>query len=138
MTECAYCRAETDLYENGVPVCHRCSTTCIIRETLIAKVLEATATKSDAFREFEAVMLLCPSGVPHPDGVQRIKNASNNLTVARKEMARAYARLVALCSRRYPANMFPMSRLKEIPAVIDNLHHRLNMWRRRSLEKFSN
>jgi hypothetical protein len=31
-----------------------------------------------------------------------------------------------------------MSRLKEIPAVVDNLHHRLTTWRRSSLEKFSN
>lgn len=42
---------------------------------------------------FDAVVLHFPGGMEHSDGVQQIKNASNNLDVARKEVERAYTRL---------------------------------------------
>lgn len=67
--------------------------TCSVREKLTQEVLETTAKKGEAFRKFEEIMLQFPSELPHPDGVQRIKNASNELSTARKEMARAYQRL---------------------------------------------
>ena len=91
MMRCARCKAETELCDTGVPVCPSCS----IRERLTQEVLETTANKADAFRKFEAIMLHCPSGLPHPDGVQQIKNAPNELSVAQKEMTRAYDRLSA-------------------------------------------
>jgi hypothetical protein len=84
-----------DLYGDGAPFCPGCS----VREALTQEVLESTAKKGEAFRKFEAAMLHVPSELPHPDGVQRIKNASNDLTVARKEMARAYARLADYLDR---------------------------------------
>ena len=104
MSACAHCRGDTGLYSNGLPVCADCakdlkinSNTLYspdpIRERLTADVLNTTAKKNEAFRRFEATMLHFPSGMPHPDGVQRIKNVSNNLTVARKEMQSAYTRL---------------------------------------------
>jgi len=34
-----------------------------------------------------------PSGLPHPDGTQRIRNASRELFRARKEMMTAHRRL---------------------------------------------
>jgi hypothetical protein len=89
MVRCARCKAETELCENGVPICQSCS----VREKLTQEVLETTAKKSEAFRKFEEIMHQSPSGLPHPDGVQRVKNASNELSIARKEMARAYERL---------------------------------------------
>ncbi len=89
MQLCARCRAQMDLCGSSVPICPGCS----VRETLTQEVLETTAYKAEAFRKFEAIMLKVPSGLPQPDGVQRIKNASNDLSIARKEMARAYARL---------------------------------------------
>jgi len=55
-------------------------------------VLETTAKKSEAFTKFQAVTGHFPSGLPHPDGVQRIRNASKELALARKEMQRAYTR----------------------------------------------
>ena len=64
-----------------------------IPAALLQDVLEATARNNSATREFEEVMGQFPSGLPHPDGVQRIKNASNNLTIARKEMTIAHNRL---------------------------------------------
>ena len=78
-----------DLFEDGAPICSACS----VRETLTKEVLETTAKKGEAFRKFEALMVNVPSGHPRPDGVQLIKNASNELSLARKEMTRAYARL---------------------------------------------
>jgi hypothetical protein len=64
-----------------------------IPAALLQNVLEATARNNKATREFEEVMGQFPSGLPHPDGVQRIKNASNNLIIARKEMTIAHNRL---------------------------------------------
>src|SRR5258708_22192602 len=84
MQRCTRCRAQ--LYDDGAPSCPGCS----VRETLTQEVLEATANKAEAFRKF---------GLPHPDRVQRIKNASNELSIARKEMARAYERLSAYLDR---------------------------------------
>jgi len=95
MQRCARCRAQKEIYGDGVPICPG----CLVREALTREVLENTAKKSEAFRKFEATMLQVPSGLPHPDGVQRIKNASNDLSVARKEMARAYARLADYLDR---------------------------------------
>ena len=89
MQRCARCGAEMELDYKGAPICPGCS----VREALTQEVLEMTARKVEAFGKFEAIMLQTPSGLPHPDGVQRIKNASNELSIARKEMARAYARL---------------------------------------------
>lgn len=89
MVRCTHCKAETELYDNSAAICFACS----LRERLIQEVLEATAYKAEAFTKFEAIMLHSPSGLPHPDGVQRIKNASNELSIARKQMARAYQRL---------------------------------------------
>ena len=89
MQVCTRCGAELQLCGNGAPIC----TSCSVREILTQEVLQTTAKKAEAFRKFEAIMLQVPSGLPHSDGVQRIKNASNELSITRKEMARAYERL---------------------------------------------
>jgi hypothetical protein len=101
--ECIFCKAETELYDSGVPVCVKCAdartkpkppaTEQQIRRTLLQDVLELTARINEATREFEAVTGQIPSGLTHPDGVQRIKNASNALSIARKEMGTAHNRL---------------------------------------------
>src|SRR5258708_6603939 len=104
MAVCAYCRAETELYDSGVPICSRCSeardtarkppaATNAVREILIQEVLETTAKKGEAFIRFKSVMDQFPSGLSHPDGNQLIKNVSHELAIARKEMAVAYTRL---------------------------------------------
>jgi hypothetical protein len=89
MQLCARCRAQMEFCGNGAPICRTCS----VREILTQEVLETTVHKAEAFSKFEAIMLNVPSGLPQADGVQRIKNASNELSIARKEMARAYTRL---------------------------------------------
>jgi len=60
---------------------------------LVQEVLETTAKKGEAFLKFKSVMDQFPIGLPHPDRLQQIKNASHELSIARKEMALAYTRL---------------------------------------------
>jgi hypothetical protein len=105
MAECAYCKAETQLYDRDVPICTQCAEARdgsprkpptaeqSIRTRLLQEVLEATALTGQAAREFEAVIGQFPSGLPHPNGSQRIKSASQNLTVARKALMKAHNRL---------------------------------------------
>lgn len=110
MAECAWCSAPTQLYDNGVPVCLKCSearevkrkpsqVTGEIRRDLVGEVVEATTKLSLANQHFCAIMDQFPGGLPHPDGVRRIKNASNELTVARKQMMTAHKRLTDFMER---------------------------------------
>lgn len=64
-----------------------------IRATLLQDLYEATARNNNASQEFDSVLCQFPSGLPHPDGSQRIKNASCILASARKEMMKAHSRL---------------------------------------------
>jgi len=63
------------------------------RNALLHDILEATAQHNEARDEFEVLMSQVPSGLPHPDGVQRIKNASTKLSIARDELMKAHSRL---------------------------------------------
>ena len=102
MAKCTDCGSETELYSSGVPICPKCSdarakrkppaTEQQVRSTLLQDVLELTARVEEASRQFNAVMQI-PSGLPHPDGVQRIKNASSKLSIARNELMKAHSRL---------------------------------------------
>ena len=64
-----------------------------IRSTLLQDVIELTARTEQAAEEFETVMGQIPSGLPHPDGVQQIKNASDKLSTARNELMKASLRV---------------------------------------------
>ena len=65
----------------------------VIRTTLFQDVFKATARNNEAIREFDALMGQFPSGLLHPDGAQRIKDASNTLAAARREKIKAHNRL---------------------------------------------
>ncbi len=105
MAECAYCKAETQLYDRDVPICTQCAEARDesprkppaaeqnIRTRLLQELLDATAQSSEAAREFDAALGQFPSGLPHPDGTQQIQSASQNLTVARKALMKAHHRL---------------------------------------------
>lgn len=104
MATCARCNTqETQLYENGVPICLDCAdgrtkrkppaTDQQIRATMLQDIIELTARNEQAIEEFEAATEQIPSGLPHPDGVQRIKNASAKLAIARQELMGAHRRL---------------------------------------------
>ncbi len=104
MGRCSRCGTETELYNDRIALCVKCSDlweakrkpptqSQNIRNLLLQDLVSTTARNSAALREFEEVMGQFPSGLPHPDGVQRIKNASREVTVARMDMLRAHHRL---------------------------------------------
>lgn len=117
MAECAFCKTETQIYENGTPICIRCSEArdrpavsspatvaprqaeSRIREILRREVLETTAIVSTASEEFNALRSAIPSGVPHPDGSLRLHQVSDRLSAARKNMIRAHSRMNDYLSR---------------------------------------
>src|SRR6266550_6895488 len=96
MAECTYCKAETFLYDVGIPVCLNCArgngngkpstTTHDVRTTLVQELSQATERADSASEKFNAVMGEVPSGIPHPDGVQRLHNASREMSNAREEL----------------------------------------------------
>jgi hypothetical protein len=98
MERCALCKAQdTALFENGVPICLKCVAASPevrkARVTLFRDVREATERSEAATDAFTTAASNIPSGIPHPDGVQRIRNASRVMTAARNEMMAAHKRL---------------------------------------------
>jgi hypothetical protein len=104
MAACTFCKAETDLYDSGVPVCVKCSeargskrkpptSEHQVLNILQQELLAASERSKGATAAFDAVTSEIPSAIPHPDGTQRIHNASRQVTVARMEMLRAHHRL---------------------------------------------
>jgi hypothetical protein len=111
MAQCAYCKTETRLYDGGVPICLECAdardakskpleTERRIRTTLMKALTEATARSHAASDAFSDVMgRNIPSGLPQPDGTQRIHNVSRELSAAREEVTKAHTRLNEFLSR---------------------------------------
>ena len=96
MAQCAYCKAETELYFANVPVCIECGDARSPEQTrasLLQNVADATMRADAASETFQKVVDEIPSDIPHPDGVQRIKNVSQELTKAHNEMMEAHRRL---------------------------------------------
>jgi hypothetical protein len=91
------------LFDRGMPVCSDCADRlgtkqqpstagdCLAR--LERELQEATARAHVATDAFHAIMGDIPSFVPQPDGTQRINNVYRDLSLARREMMRAHARL---------------------------------------------
>jgi hypothetical protein len=66
---------------------------------LIRDLHEATLRADAATAAFIEITSDIPSGLPHPDGIQRIHNASREMDAARKEMMAAHSRLNAFLER---------------------------------------
>ena len=64
-----------------------------VRRILLLDVAESTARADTASAEFKVVISSIPTGIPHPDGTQRIHQASHNLSNARKDLMQAHSRL---------------------------------------------
>jgi hypothetical protein len=100
-TRCLDCMAEIEADENGVPICVSCAkrklgvTPETIRSVLQQELTWAAERASIASAEFLAVTREVPSGLPQPDGVQRIRNVSHELAFARAQLTKAHARLEA-------------------------------------------
>ena len=71
-----------------------------IRGTLFQDVLELTARTEEATKEFEVISGRICMDQPHPDDVERMKNAFLKLSTARKELMKAHQRLVEHCEAR--------------------------------------
>jgi hypothetical protein len=96
MAQCAYCNTETQLFVSNVPICVKCADQPSHerrRASLTQNLADATLRADAASETFQKVMADIPSTLPHPDGVQRIKNASQQLAKARDEMTEAHKRL---------------------------------------------
>ena len=105
MAQCTYCTAETETFDGGdVPICIECSdrrriarkpatSENQIRKTLHEELWAATERAWEASEAFIAITGEIPSGIPHPDGVQRIRNASFDLSCARAELMRVHNRI---------------------------------------------
>ena len=102
MASCATCKTETKTYDCGVPICIACAdrresnrraleADKRVRVTLVKDLVDSHARINWALDVFGAVANNIPSS--HPDGTRRIRNASSELTAARKEMMKAHSRL---------------------------------------------
>jgi len=112
MALCTYCRTETFMYEGGdVPICIECSDSRKrrhhspsseeeIRDILQQDYARASERARESTESFDATVRETPSKIPHPDGVQRIHNASRRVSAARVEMMKAHNRLNDYLSRR--------------------------------------
>jgi len=63
-----------------------------IRDTLFQDMLAATARSNEAMRRFDEIMGQS-SGLPQAHGAQGIRDASEQLALARQELATAHHRL---------------------------------------------
>ena len=64
-----------------------------VRNQLQQELKDATERAATASAAFLTVTSQVPSGLPHPDGTQRIRNISHELAFARTALMRAHARL---------------------------------------------
>jgi len=105
MARCAYCNGETELYFANMPICIRCADQRSPEQTeaaLTQNLADATFRADAASEAFQEVVSEIPSNIPHPDGIQRIKNASQQLTKARDEMMEAHRLLDDYVNRDEP------------------------------------
>lgn len=66
-----------------------------VHDLLQQELKEATERAATASAAFLDVTSQVPSGLPHPDGTQRIRNIAHELAFARTELMRAHSRMDA-------------------------------------------
>jgi hypothetical protein len=114
MANCFYCGAETSLHQSEMSLCAKCAEAMdaakpadatqppperaplhkdYVRRILLLDVAETTARANTAAAEFKGIIGSIPTGIPHPDGAQRIHQAAHSLSNARKDMMQAHTRL---------------------------------------------
>ena len=119
MAKCAHCiTQETELYENGTPICLACATDKDVQRvttngtshkpltnhkppatereigaSLLQSMLSAVSRNDEAANEFDHAVSQARTGAHHQDGAQRIRDASSKLSQTREEMMAAHNRL---------------------------------------------
>jgi hypothetical protein len=99
---CYYCGRGTELYQADVPTCVVCVikrkdpdflSSASVHSRLVRGLEEATIELNELSRTHTRILAEIPSGLPHPDGAQRIRSISQQLSKARANVARAHSRL---------------------------------------------
>jgi hypothetical protein len=104
MANCIYCGTETSLFQRELPRCAKCAEAMgagapawlpkdRVRRLLMQEVAGAAARAEAASAGFKVLLSSLPTGIPHPDGAQRIHQAAHDLSNARKDLMQAHARL---------------------------------------------
>lgn len=104
MTDCKICGAETELFLNGTPLCLACSAAssappeAATNTVRVQRILEHDYTRGAerakaALLNFQGVMGDIPSGIPHPDGAERIRQARRELLLSQENYLKANKRL---------------------------------------------
>jgi len=120
MALCAFCKSqEAKSCEYGVPICPACLDLGKatphhrdIRSGLDHDLLEARQRVEAASIEFKSIIEDIPSGLPHPDGIQRIQNSSRKLTAELRQRERAHNRLSDYLNRGIVPENLTSGRLK--------------------------
>ena len=131
MANCIYCGAETSSYRSERPVCVKCAEGMdsaeamdpkqappkqapldndYIRRILQVEVAETNAQAEAAAAEFKAIMSSGPTGIPHPDGTQRIHQAARVEVAIRVPGLLQFCRgkiRQRICSGRIPSQYRP-------------------------------
>jgi|SRR5579872_1856509 len=117
MAQCIYCNSKIDSYDIGLPICLDCAHRAEaqnppeqrnIRALLQQALVTATAQAHAATDAFQAIVDDIPSALPYPDGTQRIHNVYRELSIARRRMMEAHARLRDyLASGKIPEDLDP-------------------------------
>jgi hypothetical protein len=110
VTNCALCESEAEFSVGGMALCKTCSgkreseferlgTNRQVRARLQREILASTVRANAASQDLSAIMRDIPSGLPQPDGSQRIQNAAHVLAAARNEVMQAHSRLDEFLAR---------------------------------------
>ena len=111
MAECSVCGLHTELFLRGVPLCFSCAQTIetnhFRRESSKTKIQitleeaqQAARTETHAARtRFREISREIPSGLPHPDGLDRIRLAGVDVRSAEQKYLTATTRLTEFLIR---------------------------------------
>ncbi len=95
MAQSATSKIGTQLHERPVstPVRKPPGSEKELLNALIQDVVNAATLRNEAVEAFNSAISQFPSGLPHPDGSQVVKNTSVRLSIARKKLMSAHNRL---------------------------------------------
>jgi hypothetical protein len=107
MAQCSVCRTETQLFINGIPLCTNCadaleaktkasppSELSSVRRRLEIDEKAARQRHLASLEQFRRILDEIPWGIPHPDGSERIRQASERVRFSREKYDRAHERLI--------------------------------------------
>ena len=97
MSMCSKCGADTELFDGAVPTCVKCSEPATDRGRILQILHQdlkiARQQRDKAFAHFDDTLHQVPSGIPYPDGEERIRWASRVFSDAQLGLSDALARL---------------------------------------------